>query len=677
MRLTAKVGVLAVVLMGVVIGDGILTVTHANHTLSQIDVLKERDNAIHRAISSMETAFYGYDDQMNMYALTAEMGHQTALAQTTYQQARGFSATLQHNLAYAESKAPNLGMKHLLQQLGTQIHAYNEDAQIVHQDVLHHAVAAAVAMQTVGNTAPSNAIMPLLTEIGQLSQNQVNHDLSAIQQAQTALITWAWITSVIMVIFLFMALGFVQWVAVRPLQRLETIARQLATGVVHHDIKFRSGDEIGQLADAFRHMIRYLTEVSQVAQAIGEGNLRMEPRAAGPDDILGQSMITMHRNLRQMLESIRESSRAIRDRADEFTRLAGQTTDATHQMSQALVQTAEATNESSQGLQNIAGASQQLKASVEQVTGGAHTQAEQASGGEKALQALQEAQQHLKAVVTRMAQSTRQSQQTAENGRTELEALLTAMDRIASVTEATGDAIATLGNHSQQIGHIAQTISTIAEQTNLLALNAAIEAARAGDAGRGFAVVADEVRKLAEQSSRESATVSQLIQTIQETVLRATTAIAKGQDEVKSGQKLADESRVAFRELVTAISEVGNEMSQLERTFVKLESESSQLDTAMRTISRIAQENAHAAKSMAQAASDVTETVSSLAAISEETAAATEELSSTSQHVAEASDDLTQKAQELIDVSRRLATLVERYHLSDHDVSESLREHAA
>ncbi|BAQ43774.1 MULTISPECIES: methyl-accepting chemotaxis protein [Methylobacterium] len=97
----------------------------------------------------------------------------------------------------------------------------------------------------------------------------------------------------------------------------------------------------------------------------------------------------------------------------------------------------------------------------------------------------------------------------------------------AHEAEATGGAMAALGEAADQIGAAVTTIASIAGQTNLLALNATIEAARAGEAGRGFAVVAAEVKTLAGQTARATEEISGQIAAIQGASARAAEAIRR------------------------------------------------------------------------------------------------------------------------------------------------------
>jgi methyl-accepting chemotaxis protein len=193
----------------------------------------------------------------------------------------------------------------------------------------------------------------------------------------------------------------------------------------------------------------------------------------------------------------------------------------------------------------------------------------------------------------------------------------------------TSQAIKTLGQKSDQIGGIVETISGIAAQTNLLALNAAIEAARAGDHGRGFAVVAEEVRHLAEESQQAAASIGGLIDEIQNETQRTVQVVETGASQTEGGVETVEQARDAFMRIGQSVEDMSARVEQIADSIRQIAASGDQMRATMSTVAEVAE---------------------SSSASTEEVSASTEQSSASTQEIAASAQQLANTAEALEDL---------------------------
>lgn len=316
-----------------------------------------------------------------------------------------------------------------------------------------------------------------------------------------------------------------------------------------------------------RKLTMRLHRFSEIISRVADNDLTARVKIRADDELgdMGKNFNRMTNNMETMIKTIQEA----------ILQLTGE--------SRALASNAEC----------MAGDTEEVAAQVGSV----------ATAGEEMAATSSEIAQNCNAA----AQSSDSANNTALAGAEVVKRTVEVMQRISDRVKNSAKTVESLGARSDQIGEIVATIEDIADQTNLLALNAAIEAARAGEQGRGFAVVADEVRALAERTTKATREIGEMIKSVQHETRSAVGVMEEGVKEVEVGTAEAARSGEALQEILSQISSVTMQVSQMATAAEQQTATTSEISGNIHQITEVLQGTAGLARTSTEAANCLTQ----------------------------------------------------------------------
>jgi methyl-accepting chemotaxis protein len=505
------------------------------------------------------------------------------------------------------------------------------------------------------------AVQKLVTQADEL--NQKNEDLAATRVNQASI----WFTLIgLGTICASLVVGLLVTASiVRPVRSLRNVAVRLAQGDLDQEVPYEAKTEIGELAEAFRTMIAYQSAMADVACHISKGDLRQDVTPASDNDRLGVAFSEMLISLRGMAGQIAKTAEQLGTASGLMAQASDQAGGATSQISTAIHHVADGAAHQTESIAMAMAFMDQISSTVQRVHDGANGQSSAVRQATEVTQQLIALVEDVSVSAQAQAKRAGESVSVTQTSGHAVEETIAGMKQIKSKVDLTTQKMQDLGNRSEQIGMIVETIDDIASQTNLLALNAAIEAARAGEHGKGFAVVADEVRKLAEKSAVATKEISGLVKGIQQTLGEAAQAMVESNQEVVKGVELANKSGSALETILETTVTSQRSGEEIAAAAQKMTVMAERLVKAVDSVSAVADENAGATVEVLVEVHEVTNTIQGIAAVSEENSAAAEEVNAGAEEMTAQVEEVTASAQELAEMARLLRDFVSRFKLKE------------
>lgn len=387
----------------------------------------------------------------------------------------------------------------------------------------------------------SNEVRVVLTEVVDRASEETEASIAAEHRSNHRIITMLVLLSVVCISATIFICIIITRNIVRPINEVKEAANTISNGKLNISLRYRSRDELGQLADDIRHtaqvLYSYVSEIQSGLTALGNGRLNYQSDVEFKGDFVAVS------------NGLKEISRLLRS-----------------------------------SLQQINNSAEQVSLGAEQVSNSSQVLAQGASEQAGSIE-------ELAVSINEIAESVKNNADSAVDSSRQAALVGQKLEECDGQMESLMKTIHEVKNNSGQITGIVRQIEDIAFQTNILALNAAVEAARAGEAGRGFSVVAEEVRRLATKTTGASKLTAELVE--------------KNSDAVSDGMEAVNLTAQTLKDSVEGARQVSRNMDKISETSVQQADAITQIRRSVELISEIVQGNSATSEESAAASEEL------------------------------------------------------------------------
>ncbi|MDE7030017.1 MAG: methyl-accepting chemotaxis protein [Lachnospiraceae bacterium] len=329
---------------------------------------------------------------------------------------------------------------------------------------------------------------------------------------------------------------------VAPLRKIQGFAQKISEGNLTTSVDVKTRNEIGQTADALRMAQANMRGLLQGIMELSNG--------------VGRALETFDKSFNNMKESISQVSLAVDSIAENVTKQAASTDEASG---------------------NVVMMADQINQTGTEVANLNHNSVEMNRISEQSMETLRQ--------LIDVSNRTRES--------------------ISAMAEQT----ANTNKSVEQIHVAANLINEISDQTSLLALNASIEAARAGEAGRGFSVVADEIAKLASQSSNSVDEIGRTVVELQSNAEKSVNVMKEINDSVEIQVNSLTETQHIMEMLHQALADCVASVHSIDTMTQQIDSQRENVTSSIAVLNDLAQDNASVAEQTAAMSTELSKEV--------------------------------------------------------------------